>query len=458
MMRKVVLAGASALLLAWIGPAAAQSSDTYRQLNLFGDVFERIRSDFVEEVGDKDLIEAAIKGMLSALDPHSSYLNPETYKEMQVQTRGEFGGLGIEVSMENGLVKVISPIEDTPAFRAGVKPGDFITHLDGEQVLGLTLQDAVKKMRGPVNTDIVITIQRAGVEKPFNVTLKRSVIPIKSVRGRVEGNVAYVRVSQFNEQTESGLKAAMEEAKSKLGGKMEGVVLDLRGNPGGLLEQAVAVSDAFLDQGEIVSTRGRRSQDSKRYNARKGDLAEGKPIVVLINGGSASASEIVAGALQDHNRAVVLGSKSFGKGSVQTIMPLGQYGALRLTTSRYYTPAGRSIQAKGIDPDVIVLTARDIAEARSEASLRGHLANPQNGKAPAGTSTPPAAGQPTPPAAAQPTTPPPQATAPQGDRPPGAEAEDIQLTRALEVVQQIKLHGVKGAVAAAVSSQSTVKN
>jgi carboxyl-terminal processing protease len=446
MMRKVVLAGASALLLAWVGPAAAQSSDTYRQLNLFGDVFERIRSDFVEEVGDKDLIEAAIKGMLSALDPHSSYLNPETYKEMQVQTRGEFGGLGIEVSMENGLVKVISPIEDTPAFRAGVKPGDFITHLDGEQVLGLTLQDAVKKMRGPVNTDIVITIQRAGIEKLFNVTLKRSVIPIKSVRGRVEGNVAYIRVSQFNEQTESGLKAAMEEAKSKLGAKMEGVVLDLRGNPGGLLEQAVAVSDAFLDQGEIVSTRGRRSQDSKRYNARKGDLADGKPIVVLINGGSASASEIVAGALQDHNRAVVLGSKSFGKGSVQTIMPLGQYGALRLTTSRYYTPSGRSIQAKGIDPDVIVLTARDIAEARSEASLRGHLANPQEGKGPAGTSTPPAVAQP------------PQAAAPPGDRPPGAEAEDIQLTRALEIVQQIKLRGVKGAVAAAASSQSTVKN
>jgi carboxyl-terminal processing protease len=445
-MRKVVLAGASALLLAWVGPAAAQSSDTYRQLNLFGDVFERIRSDFVEEVGDKDLIEAAIKGMLSALDPHSSYLNPETYKEMQVQTRGEFGGLGIEVSMENGLVKVISPIEDTPAFRAGVKPGDFITHLDGEQVLGLTLQDAVKKMRGPVNTDIVITIQRAGIEKLFNVTLKRSVIPIKSVRGRVEGNVAYIRVSQFNEQTESGLKAAMEEAKSKLGAKMEGVVLDLRGNPGGLLEQAVAVSDAFLDQGEIVSTRGRRSQDSKRYNARKGDLADGKPIVVLINGGSASASEIVAGALQDHNRAVVLGSKSFGKGSVQTIMPLGQYGALRLTTSRYYTPSGRSIQAKGIDPDVIVLTARDIAEARSEASLRGHLANPQEGKGPAGTSTPPAVAQP------------PQAAAAPGDRPPGAEAEDIQLTRALEIVQQIKLRGVKGAVAAAASSQSTVKN
>ncbi|MBM3511843.1 MAG: S41 family peptidase [Alphaproteobacteria bacterium] len=450
MMRKVVLAGASALLLAWTGPVAAQNSDTYRQLNLFGDVFERIRSDFVEEVGDKDLIEAAIKGMLSALDPHSSYLNPETYKEMQVQTRGEFGGLGIEVSMENGLVKVISPIEDTPAFRAGVKPGDFITHLDGEQVLGLTLQDAVKKMRGPVNTDIVITIQRAGVEKPFNVTLKRSVIPIKSVRGRVEGNVAYVRVAQFNEQTESGLKAAMEEAKSKLGGKMEGVVLDLRGNPGGLLEQAVAVSDAFLDQGEIVSTRGRRSQDSKRYNARKGDLAEGKPIVVLINGGSASASEIVAGALQDHNRAVVLGSKSFGKGSVQTIMPLGQYGALRLTTSRYYTPSGRSIQAKGIEPDVTVLTARDIADARSEASLRGHLANPQDGKAPTGASTPPVA--------AQPATPPPQATAPQGDRPPGTDAEDIQLTRALEIVQQIKLRGVKGAVAAAASSQSTVKN
>ncbi|MSP51786.1 MAG: S41 family peptidase [Alphaproteobacteria bacterium] len=457
MMRRFFVAGVTAFMLSWTGGViAADSSDTYRHLNLFGDVFERIRADYVEETNDKEMIEAAIKGMLAALDPHSSYLNAETYKEMQVQTRGEFGGLGIEVSMENGLVKVISPIEDTPAFRAGIKPGDLITQLDNEPVLGMTLQDAVKKMRGPVNTEIVITIQRTGTEKTFNVTLKRSVIPIRSVRGRVEGNYSYVRISQFNEQTESGLKSTIEEAKTQLGAKFEGVILDLRGNPGGLLEQAVAVSDAFLDQGEIVSTRGRRKQDSRRYNARKGDLADGKPVVVLINGGSASASEIVAGALQDHGRAAVLGTKTFGKGSVQTIVPLGQYGALRLTTSRYYTPSGRSIQAKGIDPDVLVMTARDLvenAQQRTEASLRGHLANPQDAAAPKAPAASPA--QATAPAPAQQ-----QSAAPAtGDVPPGAEQADIQFARAVDLMQQIKLQGLKTAIAAAVASQpATAKN
>ena len=382
-MRKLALIGVVGIVLLAVPPQGlAASSDTYRQLNLFGDVFERVRSDYVEDVDDAELIEAAINGMLQSLDPHSSYLNPKRYQEMRVQTRGEFGGLGIEVTMENGLVRVVSPIDDTPAYHAGVKAGDLVTHIDGDPVLGLTLADAVKRMRGPVNSNITITIARRGVEKPFDVTITRAVIKIRSVRHRREGNVAYIRVTSFNELTENGLKQAMAKAKQEIGDELIGVVLDLRNNPGGLLEQAVSVSDAFLDQGEIVSTRGRRTSDTQRYNADPGDLADGLPIVVLINGGSASASEIVAGALQDHRRAIVLGTKSFGKGSVQTIIPLGSQGAMRLTTARYFTPSGRSIQAKGIEPDIEVEQARiekvDTGQRRTEADLRGHLENGQD--------------------------------------------------------------------------------
>ena len=343
------------------GAQAANSSntaDTYKQLNLFGDVFELVRSDYVDEVSDETLVEGAINGMLTALDPHSNYLNAKNFNDMKVQTRGEFGGLGIEVSMENGLVKVVSPIDDTPAAHAGLKPGDLITNLDGTPVQGLTLPDAVEKMRGPVNSDINLTIRREGRD-PFDVKLTRAVIRIQSVRSHLEGdNIGYVRITSFNEQTDVGLNNAMKNLKATANNKLIGVVLDLRNNPGGLLDQAVAVSDAFLDKGEIVSTRGRRSDDAQRYNARPGDIAAGLPVAVLINGGSASASEIVAGALQDHHRAILIGTKSFGKGSVQTIIPLAGHGAMRLTTARYYTPSGRSIQAKGIDPDIVVEAAK----------------------------------------------------------------------------------------------------
>nr|WP_245549970.1 S41 family peptidase [Kiloniella laminariae] len=352
--------------------------DTYRQLELFGDVFDRIRANYVEEVSDEELIESAIQGMLSRLDPHSSYLTPDSFQDMRVQTRGEFGGLGIEVTMENGFVKVVSPIDDTPADRAGIQAGDFITHLDGDPVLGLTLQEAVDKMRGKVGSDLKITISREG-QDPFDVTLQRDVIKVRSVRHRVENNVGYVRVSSFNEQTTPGLEKAVEEIKKELGDKMIGLVLDLRLNPGGLLTEAISVSDAFLNQGEIVSTRGRDNSNAQRFNARDGDLINGKPLVVLINSGSASASEIVAGALQDHRRAIIMGTKSFGKGSVQTIMPLLGNGAMRLTTSRYYTPSGRSIQAEGIVPDIIVeqskLETLEPQSQRREADLRGALEN-----------------------------------------------------------------------------------
>jgi carboxyl-terminal processing protease len=339
-------------------PASSNTPDTYKQLNLFGDVFELVRQNYADDVNDETLVEGAINGMLTALDPHSNYLNAKNFTDMKVQTRGEFGGLGIEVSMENGLVKVVSPIDDTPAARAGLKPGDLITHLDGTPVQGLTLPEAVEKMRGPINSDINLTIRREGRE-PFDVKLTRANIKIQSVRSHLEGNnVAYVRITSFNEQTDVGLNNAMKNLKQQANNKLLGVVLDLRNNPGGLLDQAVAVSDAFLDRGEIVSTRGRRSDDAQRYNAKPGDIASGLPVVVLINGGSASASEIVAGALQDHHRAILLGTKSFGKGSVQTIIPLAGHGAMRLTTARYYTPSGRSIQARGIDPDIIVEAAK----------------------------------------------------------------------------------------------------
>jgi carboxyl-terminal processing protease len=339
-------------------PASSNNTETYKQLNLFGDVFELVRSDYVDDVTDDTLVEGAINGMLTSLDPHSNYLNSKNFNDMKVQTRGEFGGLGIEVSMENGLVKVVSPIDDTPAANAGLKPGDLVTHLDGNPVQGLTLPEAVEKMRGPVNSELTLTIRREGRE-PFDVKLTRAIIKIRSVRSHLEGkNIGYIRITSFNEQTDVGLNNAIKNLKQQASGKLLGIVLDLRNNPGGLLDQAVAVSDAFLDKGEIVSTRGRRSDDAQRYNARPGDIAQGLPVAILINGGSASASEIVAGALQDHHRAILMGTRSFGKGSVQTIIPLAGHGAMRLTTARYYTPSGRSIQAKGIDPDIVVEAAK----------------------------------------------------------------------------------------------------
>ena len=358
-------------------------ADTYRLLNLFGDVFERVRAEYVDEPTDQEMIEAAISGMLTALDPHSSYMNAKSFRDMQVNTRGEFGGLGIRVTMEGGYVKVISPIDDTPAFRAGLKPSDLITHLDGEPIQGLTLNQAVEKMRGKVGTDLKLTILREG-KKPFDVSITRAVIKITSVRSRVEKKVGYIRITQFNEQTTKVLKKEMAKLKKEIGPDMQGIVLDLRNNPGGLLDQAVSVSDAFLNKGEIVSTRSRRAEDTQRFNARPGDLADGLPMVVLINGGSASASEIVAGALQDHRRAVLLGTKSFGKGSVQTIIPLAGHGAMRLTTARYYTPSGRSIQAKGIEPDIEIKQSRieplETPKRRFEADLRNALDNGDKSK------------------------------------------------------------------------------
>jgi carboxyl-terminal processing protease len=367
----------------FLGSAAkAAVADTYRQLNLFGDVFERVRADYVEKPDDGKLIESAVNGMLAGLDPHSSYMDPKSFRDMQVQTKGEFGGLGIEVTMEDGLVKVVAPIDETPAAKAGIMANDIISHLDDEPVQGLTLNQAVEKMRGPVNTKIRLKIMRKGADKPIEVTIVRDVIRVRSVRSRVEGgDVAYIRLTQFNEQTTDGLKKALSDMTAQIGAdKLKGYVVDMRNNPGGLLDQAISVSDAFLEKGEIVSTRGRNAEETQRFSARAGDLTKGKPIIVLINGGSASASEIVAGALQDHKRATVIGTRSFGKGSVQTIIPLGAgNGALRLTTARYYTPSGKSIQAKGITPDIEVL--QDVPEelkarntdTKGEASLRGHL-------------------------------------------------------------------------------------
>ena len=355
------------------------STDVYRLLNLFGDVFERVRSDYVEAPTDEELIEAAITGMLTSLDPHSSYMNLKNYKEMQVNTRGAFGGLGIQVSMDKGVVKVISPIDDTPAYRAGIEAGDYITHLDGKMVQGMTLQDAVEKMRGKVGADIKLTIRRKGTPDPFDVTVTRAVIKITSIRSRLEGKIGYVRITSFTEQSNSGLKKAVDKFDKELGDDLLGIVLDLRNNPGGLLDQAIAVSDSFLERGEIVSTRSRNAEDTSRFSARPGDLAKGKPVVVLINGGSASASEIVAGALQDHKRAVILGTQSFGKGSVQTIMPLPGHGAMRLTTARYFTPSGRSIQGEGVTPDILVEPAKietiGRKAQRREADLKGALKN-----------------------------------------------------------------------------------
>jgi carboxyl-terminal processing protease len=385
----VLAAGSTMVSLARSQSASAANSEIYRQLDLFGEVLERVRADYVEKPEDPKLIEAAINGMLTALDPHSAYLNPKHFRDMQVQTRGEFGGLGIEVTMENGVVKVVAPIEDTPAARAGIMSGDLITHLDKEQILGLTLQEAVEKMRGPVNSPISLTIVRKGVDDPFDVKVVRDVIHINPVKYNAEGDdVGYIRVTTFNEQTTANLQKAIEDLKKQLGPKLKGFIVDLRNNPGGLLDQAISVSDAFLDQGAIVLTRGRNLEETQRSNARPGDITDGQKIVVLINGGSASASEIVAGALQDHHRATIVGTRSFGKGSVQTIIPLGSNGALRLTTARYYTPSGRSIQAKGIDPEVVVeeelpdelKQKAETQEPRGEANLRGHLRGDEEGE------------------------------------------------------------------------------
>ncbi len=395
-MKQFLIAAASGTLAGIIattqvaGPLLAEEQkrnvNVYEQLDLFGDIFERIRAQYVEPVDEKKLIEAAINGMLTSLDPHSSYLPPEAADAMRVQTRGEFGGLGIEVTQEDGFVKVVSPIDGTPAAEAGIQAGDFITHVDGESVLGLTLDEAVDKMRGPVGSEIVITVVRKGVDEPFDVSIIRDTIKLTAVRARTEGRAVVLRITTFNEQTQPNLEEGLKREVEAAGGieNIDGFVLDLRNNPGGLLNQAIKVADDFLDKGEIVSTRGRNPEDGERFNATPGDLAQGKPIVVLINGGSASASEIVTGALKDHHRAIVIGTKSFGKGSVQTVMPMRGGGAMRLTTARYYTPSGRSIQALGISPDIVVeqLPPKPETEEdkkrrpmRSEADLRGRLSN-----------------------------------------------------------------------------------
>jgi carboxyl-terminal processing protease len=439
MMRRFLLAAGAALFVL-LGPAGAapqtpaSSADTYKALNLFAEVFERVRQDYVESVSDDQLVEAAISGMLTSLDPHSSYLNAKAYKEMQVQTRGEFGGLGIEVAAENGLIRIISPIDDTPGSRAGLKPGDLILALDGEPVANMSLQEAVDKMRGAPNTQVKLTLRRDGGQ-PFDVTLTRAIIHVQSARGRIErGNIIYLRLTQFAEQTATELANTFKTLKAQAGGKPAGVVLDLRSNPGGLLDQAVAVSNDFLDRGEIVSTRGRRPDDVQRYNAHPGDLAPGLPVVVLIDGGTASASEIVAGALQDHHRAVILGTRSFGKGSVQTIIPIPGHGtAVRLTTARYFTPSGRSIQAKGIEPDVVVEPAKiervAAGDRLREADLKGALKNPDQAAKPAAPAGKPAAAAP-------------------GDGDGGTTAvdpsvlgtgEDYQLSRALDLIKGVSL-------------------
>ena len=376
--------------------ATTPNSEIYKQLDLFGDVLERVRSDYVEKPDDTKLIETAINGMLTGLDPHSAYLNAKHFQDMQVQTRGEFGGLGIEVTMEKGVVKVVSPIDDTPASKAGIKAGDLITHLDSKSIVGETLEQAVEKMRGRVNTPILLTIVRKGRDEPFDVKIVRSVIRINAVKSRLEadGQVGYVKVTTFNEKTHVNLVKAVEKLNKEAGDKIKSWVLDLRNNPGGLLDQAVSVSDDFLDKGAIVLTKGRNLQETQRSQARRGDITGGKKVVVLINGGSASASEIVAGAIQDHSRGLIIGTRSFGKGSVQTIIPLGGNGALRLTTARYYTPSGRSIQAKGIDPDIVVeqetpedIKKREQRSPRGEANLRGHLTGEGKGKEESGSST-----------------------------------------------------------------------
>ena len=413
--------------------AANENAETYRLLKLFADVFERTRAQYVEPVKDEELIEAALNGMLSHLDPHSSYMNRDEMRDMQVQTRGEFGGLGIEVTMENSAVKVVSPIDDTPASKAGLQPGDLIVALDGTPTTGFTLQEAVNKMRGPAGSPIKLLVVR-GQGEPFEVNIIRAVIHVESVKWRVEGTVGYVRITSFSDRTQDGLDRAITDIKKQLGDKLDGWVLDLRNNPGGLLEQAVSVSDTFLTQGEIVSTRARNPEENQRYNATAGDSTDGKPVVVLINSGSASASEIVSGALQDQHRALILGTKSFGKGSVQTIMQLPGYGAMRLTTQRYYTPSGRSIQGEGITPDIVVEPAKVEALDNKgiiirEADLRGALRNDH----PQSDSSKPAA---TPETKATPD----KGAAPADEKKDDSAKNDYQLMRAVDLIHGIALH------------------
>lgn len=415
-----------------VNPALAKTGgdSTYELLNLFGEVFDRVRTDYVEEVSDQKIIESALNGMLTSLDPHSSYMNEKQFDEMKVQTRGEFGGLGIEVTMENGLVKVITPIDDTPAAKAGIKTGDFIAEIDGQQVMGMSLSDAVEKMRGPVGTSVKLSILRDGLKEPMKITLNRDVIRIQSVRSRAEGDIAYLRITSFSENTADAMIAAFEKEKKAIGKDLKGVVLDLRNNPGGLLDQAIEVSDAFLQRGEIVSTRSRKPEESRRYSATAGDITNALPIVVLINEGSASASEIVAGALKDHKRAVALGTKTFGKGSVQTVIPISGHGAIRLTTARYYTPAGTSIQAKGITPDIEVEQAKvekltNNGIGISEATLRGHLSNDQDKDAPA---------------VLVPTKPTDMKPEPQSLSKDTPTTEDYQLSRALDLIRALSIY------------------
>lgn len=427
------------------------TEETYRLLKLFGDVFERTREQYVEPKPDKELIEAALNGMLSHLDPHSSYMNADELKDMQVQTRGQFGGLGIEVTMENGAVKVVSPIDDTPAMKAGMQAGDLVVALDGKPVQGFTLQEAVNTMRGPPGTSIKLTVVRKGKTEPFDVTITRAIIRVESVKYRTEGDVGYLRITSFTDRTQEGLDKAIADIKGKLGDKLQGYVLDLRNNPGGLLDQAVSVSDTFLTQGEIVSTRARDPKENKRYNATTGDATNGKPLVVLVNGGSASASEIVSGALQDHRRAIVLGVKSFGKGSVQTVSPISGYGAIRLTTARYYTPSGRSIQAEGIVPDIVVEQAKveaieDKGFSVHEADLKGALNNDTTKKPETAPSTE--------------ATPAPDASKSGDDTSSEKKDEakdDYQLTRALDLIRGLSLYGIKPMQNVAVNDNATTE-
>ena len=373
-------------------PAEAAGSSTYRELSIFGDVFERVRAQYVTPPKEDQLIENAINGMLTSLDPHSSYMNAKDAEDMRTQTRGEFGGLGIEVTMEDELVKVITPIDDTPAARAGVLAGDYISKIDGQDVRGLKLEEAVEKMRGAVNTPIKLTLIRKGAEKPIELTVVRDIIAVKAVKSRVENDVGYLRVISFTEKTYDDLEAAITKIKEEVpADKLKGYVLDLRLNPGGLLDQAINVSDAFLERGEVVSTRGRNEDETRRFNATPGDIVDGKPVIVMVNGGSASASEIVAGALQDLRRATVLGTRSFGKGSVQTIIPMGDAGALRLTTALYYTPSGKSIQGTGITPDITVEQPlppelQGKLESAGESNLRGHIQGQSETEAGSGSS------------------------------------------------------------------------
>ena len=423
--------------------AGGDKSELYQQLNLFGDVLERVRRDYVEPVDEKTLIENAINGMLSALDPHSSYMNPKTYKDMQIQTKGEFGGLGIEVTMENGVIKVVSPIDDTPASKAGLQSGDLIFALDGEPVQGMTLQDAVEKMRGKVGTPIKISVRR-GTKDPFDVTLTRETIKVKAVRYHLEGgDIGYIRVTSFTEQSTSGVLDAVEKLKKEAGTKLKGFILDLRNNPGGLLDQAIAMSDAFLDKGEIVSVKARKSEDVQRWNAKPGDVTGGLPIVVLVNGGSASASEIVAGALQDHKRAIILGTRTFGKGSVQTIMQVTGGGAIRLTTALYFTPSGRSIQKEGIKPDIDVEPSKiEAIQQRSsfrEENLRRSITNPNEKP---GDAKPEAAKPADPKPADKKDEKPAAGATPPGDpdEPPKEAVSDYQLLRAADLIRGISLY------------------